>query len=63
VVGDHHLNVGVSIGIAIYPVDGTDNIQELMKKADMAMYAAKESGRNNYRFYGETTLARPDGNC
>jgi diguanylate cyclase (GGDEF)-like protein len=52
-IGTHHLHIGVSIGIAIYPVDGSDDMLELMKKADTAMYAAKESGRNNYRFYGE----------
>jgi len=47
----HKVKIGVSIGIAIYPVDGTDDIQELMKKADIAMYAAKEGGRNQYHFF------------
>jgi len=50
-VGDHLLNVTTSIGIAIYPVGGSDDVQELMKKADRAMYAAKEAGRNGYRFF------------
>lgn len=49
----HTIHVGVSIGIAVYPVDGTDSAEELMKKADIAMYAVKEAGRNGYRFYGE----------
>lgn len=53
VIGEHHLHIGVSIGIAIYPVDGSDDMLELMKKADTAMYAAKGGGRNNYRFFGE----------
>lgn len=42
-----------SIGIAVYPVDGPDDMQELMKKADLAMYEAKEAGRNKYRFFRE----------
>jgi predicted signal transduction protein with EAL and GGDEF domain len=42
----------VSIGVAIYPDDGTD-FETLAKKADMAMYRAKESGRNAYRFFDE----------
>lgn len=52
-IRQHTFNIGVSIGIAVYPVDGTDDMQELMKKADTAMYVAKESGRNSYRFYGD----------
>ena len=42
----------VSIGISIYPTDG-DNTEELLKNADIAMYNAKNSGKNNYRFYTE----------
>ena len=42
--------VGCSIGISIYPVDGI-TIQDLMKKADMAMYHAKSNGKNKYQFY------------
>lgn len=46
----HELQITTSIGIALFPVNGTDNAQELMKKADAAMYVAKEAGRNGYRF-------------
>ncbi len=52
-VGEHRIRVTTSIGIAVYPVDGADDIQELMKKADRAMYAAKAQGRNCYCFYGD----------
>lgn len=41
-----------SIGISIYPFDD-DNIDELIKHADSAMYHAKQMGRNNFQFYGE----------
>lgn len=50
-VATHVLNVSASMGIAVFPTDGTDDVQELMKKADKAMYAAKAAGRNAYRFY------------
>jgi EAL domain-containing protein (putative c-di-GMP-specific phosphodiesterase class I) len=48
----HELVTSVSIGVAIYPDDGND-FETLMKKADMAMYRAKDSGRNTYRFFDE----------
>jgi len=40
----------VSIGIAIYPQDGTLH-EDILKKADIAMYSSKYSGKNAYRFY------------
>jgi len=45
----HALQVGVSIGIAMYPEHGA-TAGELIRHADAAMYAAKRSGRNAYRF-------------
>jgi EAL domain-containing protein (putative c-di-GMP-specific phosphodiesterase class I) len=41
-----------SIGICMYPADAGDE-QALMKNADIAMYRAKEDGKNNYKFYSE----------
>lgn len=48
---DHHeLTVTASIGIAIFPEDGSD-AHELIRNADAAMYQAKNAGRNNFKFY------------
>jgi len=44
--------ITASIGISIYPKDGKDE-QSLMKNADIAMYFAKEEGKNNYQFYSK----------
>ena len=46
----HELYVGLSIGIAIFPEDG-DSIETLIKHADIAMYHAKDHGRNDYKFF------------
>lgn len=48
----HELSTSMSIGVAVYPDDGSD-FDTLLKKADTAMYQAKESGRNTYRFHTE----------
>ena len=44
------IHLGGSIGISIFPKDGT-GFEELLKNADTAMYRAKEIGRNNFQFY------------
>lgn len=49
-IGTHELNVSTSIGVSIYPSDG-DDIDTLVKNADIAMYHAKQSGRNNFQFF------------
>jgi diguanylate cyclase (GGDEF)-like protein len=50
VANGHTINIGCSIGIAIYPEHGTDEIS-LMKNADIAMYQAKQNGRNNVQIF------------
>jgi diguanylate cyclase (GGDEF)-like protein/PAS domain S-box-containing protein len=52
VVLGHSLNVSCSIGISMFPEHGADG-ETLIKNADAAMYSAKESGRNNFRFFTE----------
>ena len=49
-IEEYTLNISVSIGIAIYPEHGEDEI-ELSKNADCAMYSAKQAGRNNVMVY------------
>ncbi|SFM49680.1 GGDEF domain-containing protein [Thermodesulforhabdus norvegica] len=49
VVKKREARLGVSIGIAVAPDDGSD-IDELLRKADKAMYEAKKSGGNTYAF-------------
>ncbi|MBN2008685.1 EAL domain-containing protein [candidate division KSB1 bacterium] len=49
-IEQHEVFSSVSIGIAMYPQDSTD-INELIKLADIAMYQAKEMGKNNYQLY------------
>jgi diguanylate cyclase (GGDEF)-like protein/PAS domain S-box-containing protein len=49
-VATHKLYVSGSIGISIYPRD-EENVMNLLKAADAAMYRAKDEGRNNYQFY------------
>jgi diguanylate cyclase (GGDEF)-like protein len=48
----HDFRVTASIGISSYPRDGLDE-QMLTKNADVAMYQAKEDGKNNFQFYSE----------
>ncbi len=49
-VGTHEFSVSASVGVAIYPHDGSD-IQTLIKHANTAMYRAKANGGNRYHFY------------
>jgi diguanylate cyclase (GGDEF)-like protein/PAS domain S-box-containing protein len=56
-IDSHELFISASIGISLYPNDG-DNATTLLKHADVAMYRAKEEGRNNHQFYAATMNAR-----
>ena len=49
-LGDHHVVVGASVGIAIAPDDG-NTADQLLKNADMALYRAKEDGRARFHFF------------
>ncbi len=49
-IDGHELYVSTSIGIALYPQDGT-NMDSLIKHADVAMYHVKGQGKNGYQFY------------
>ena len=50
VLNDHKVSIGVSIGIACYPYAGNTE-EELKKAADLAMYKAKENGKNTFYYY------------
>ncbi len=54
--GGQDIYIGVSIGISLYP-DDARSVTELIQHADMAMYQAKQSGRNTYRFHTEALSA------
>ena len=49
-VSGHRINTTPSIGISVFPNDGQDR-EKLIKQADVAMYHAKDNGRNNYQFF------------
>ncbi len=49
-IAEQTFYLGCSMGVAIYPADGS-SAEELIEHADIAMYRAKETGRNNFQFY------------
>lgn len=51
-IKQHLLNVSLSIGVSIFPSDAKD-ISALFKCADIAMYKAKDAGKNTYRYYNK----------
>lgn len=56
-IGGHECRVTASVGISLYPSDGEDG-HALMKNTDLAMYLAKEEGKNNFQFYSPKITAR-----
>ena len=52
IIEKHKIKIGASIGISIYPNDGVSG-DELVRKADIAMYDAKNNGRNAYRYISQ----------
>lgn len=56
-IGHHHYYVGTSIGISVYPDDGQD-VDELIRNADLAMYQAKDLGKNNFQFFSRILHAK-----
>ncbi|MBN9229901.1 MAG: EAL domain-containing protein [Legionella sp.] len=56
-IDQHNLKITGSIGVSYYPKDGID-YESLMKSADLAMYHAKDHGRNNYRCYDQDMNTR-----
>jgi diguanylate cyclase (GGDEF)-like protein/PAS domain S-box-containing protein len=56
-VAGHELHITVSIGISVYPDDGGD-AETLLKSADMALYHAKDQGRDGYQFFEPGLNAR-----
>ena len=56
-VNGHELYITASIGISLYPQDGTDG-NPLLKNADTAMYRAKDSGRNTFTLYNQAMNAQ-----
>ncbi len=49
-IDDNHVVIGISVGMAIFPFDGTER-EEIVRAADLALYAAKHGGRGQFRFY------------
>jgi len=57
IIEDNLVEVTSSVGIAFYPKNGLDEV-ELLKNADIAMYQAKQEGRNQYHFFTESLNAK-----
>jgi diguanylate cyclase (GGDEF)-like protein/PAS domain S-box-containing protein len=58
-IGENELFTSASIGVSVYPQDG-ESFDTLLKKADLAMYKAKDAGRNACRFFDELMNTEAD---
>ncbi len=58
-ISGHEVSITSSVGIAIFPTDG-ESLDQLLKHSDIAMYHAKEEGRNNAQFYSVTMNAQAE---
>ena len=56
-IGELQLDVGLSIGVSLYPDDGADG-EAMLRNADTAMYHAKKNGRNRYQVF-DKKMSRP----
>lgn len=54
----HDVFLGASIGISLYPEHGT-TVDDLVRRADSAMYRAKANGRNDFQYYSSLSTPRP----
>jgi diguanylate cyclase (GGDEF)-like protein len=59
IVGQRVFNVGVSIGAALFPEEGIDDLR-LLRRADMALYTAKNDGRNSFQLFQADMQAAAD---
>lgn len=54
---EEEFNISISIGISLYPYD-TKEMELLMKYADLAMFEAKQTGKNNFKFYSQSVNSK-----
>ncbi len=54
-VGDLEVNLTASVGVCVYP-DFAEDVDSLLERADAAMYAAKDNGRNQYQIFSDSML-------
>jgi diguanylate cyclase (GGDEF)-like protein len=60
IIDGHEVRLGASIGVALCPLDGYDP-DDLLRNADLALYRAKEQGRNTFEFFAEDMAAAIEG--
>lgn len=58
-IQEQNINIGISVGIALYPDHATD-ADALIKNADAAMYHAKDNGRNNFQIFSAESASKHD---